>query len=119
MSIERSYYVISGFDLTGFKTDKYDDWKWTNEGERFTCNQEKGEIQLFNDHMRDLHLYLGYIFSANDEYDFDTTKINYESFEFQKPYVINKLNELIDIGVIDRDILDYAKYEIIVFEECS
>lgn len=119
MSIKRSYYVIAGLDLTGFKTDKYDRWSWTDEGERYTYNQTKGEIQLFDDPMSGLFLYLGYIFSANDEYDFETTKINYESFAYQRPYVVNKLNELIDIGVIDRSVLDSAKYEIIVFEECS
>lgn len=119
MSIERSYYVIAGFDLTGFETDKYDDWKWTDEGEKYSCNQAKGEIQLFEDPMSGSFLYLGYILSANDEYDFKTTKIGCNDFENKIHDVSNELNNLVDIGIISKDALNSCEFEVIVFEECS
>lgn len=55
MSVERNYYVIGGYDLTGFKTEKYDDWRWTEQGEEYTCSQINGEIQLFDDPMNGSH----------------------------------------------------------------
>ena len=120
MSINRNYYVIAGYDLTRFVTSKYDDWKWTEEGEMFTCNQSKGYIQLFDDPMDSSHLYLGYILGNGDEYEFDTTKINLNEVSRQEEYVLNKLRQLIDIGIV-KNVFESQdlKYEIIVFEECT
>lgn len=47
MSYTERSYIIAGVDLTGFQTDKYEEWKWTDEGERYTCYQTRGKIQLF------------------------------------------------------------------------
>ena len=33
MSVDRRYYLINGYDLTGMDCDKLEDWKWTDEGE--------------------------------------------------------------------------------------
>ena len=44
MSMESHYYVVAGYDLTGNETDKFKDWKWSDEGEDYICNQGKGEI---------------------------------------------------------------------------
>lgn len=119
MSIVRNYYVIVGYDLTDWKTDKYDGWKWTDDGEEYTCYQVKGRIQLFDDPMCGEHLYLGYIFASGDQYDFETVKVNTAEFERQMPHVSNKLDQLIDIGVISKDIFesDSFRYEVIIFEE--
>lgn len=46
MSVDRNYYVIAGYDLTGMETDKFDDWKWSEDGEKYTCYHRKGKIQL-------------------------------------------------------------------------
>ena len=118
MSICRNYYVIAGYDLTGFETDKYDDWQWTDKGEEYHCNHTKGEIQLFNDQMRGEYLYFGYVLAAGDQYDFKTTKFTSTSIERQLPYVAVKLNELVNLGVISKDVYDHINYEVIVFEEC-
>ena len=45
MSVSRDFYVIAGYDLTGWDTDKLRDWKW-EEGEEYICNHSKGNIQL-------------------------------------------------------------------------
>lgn len=119
MSVIQSCYVIVGVDLTGFQTDKYNEWKWTNEGENFTCYQSKGKIQLFDDPMNGEFLYLGYIFTAGDQYEFETVKINLEEIEKQRPYVMEKLKQLINMGVISENIYksNSTKYELIVFNE--
>lgn len=84
MSISREYYVICGYDITGCKTDKFDDWQWTKEGENFTCYKRKGKIQLFTDPMCEDYLSLGYIFANMDEYD-DSGKyaLDYMDIEYR------------------------------------
>ena len=120
MSVNKNYYVIAGCDLTPFRTKKYEEWKWTEEGKRFTCNQRKGYIQLFDDPMDSSYLYLGYILASGDEYSFETTKINLNEVARQQPYVFYKLRQLINDNVISDMFLSRdLKYEVIVFEECS
>lgn len=118
MSINKSYYVIAGYDLTDYKTDKYESWKWTDEGEQFLCYQSNGRIQLFDDHMSNGHLYLGYILAAGDEYFFETTKFDMENASVVQPSVMSDLTRLVDTGVISLDAKFKLKYQIIVFEEC-
>lgn len=121
MSMNANYYVIVGYDLTNWKTDKYKDWRWTDEGEEFTCYQSKGHIQLFDDPMSGNHLYLGYVLANGDEYEFKTSKINTWELTEVEPEVLYSLKHLIDIGIINKNIFiskDF-KYEIIVFEECT
>ena len=37
MSMEKTTYVILGYDFTNHKTEKYDEWKWSKEWEDYTC----------------------------------------------------------------------------------
>lgn len=115
MSISRNYYVIAGYDLTGFATDKFEDWKW-DDGEEYFCYQTKGRIQLFDDPMNGDYLYLGYVFAKLDMYEAETVKFNLNDIKMYEPYVCNKLRQLIDDGIIT---LNDFKYEVIVFEECT
>ena len=119
MSVSKKYYVIAGYDLTRFRTNNYEDWKWTKEGEELTYNQRKGCIQLFDDPMSGLHLYLGYILASADEYEFETVKINWAEASRQEPLVCQKLKQLIDANVMP-DVFNSKdlRYELIVFEEC-
>jgi len=120
MSVEKKYYVIVGYDLTGYETDKFDDWKYTEEGERYIYNHTKGEIQLFDDPMCGEHLYFGYILAFGDEYKFETTMFNNADISRQIPYVKNKLLQLQqEIGVILKDPHFEPDMRIIVFEECT
>lgn len=119
MSINRDYYVIAGYDLTGCYTDKINDWKWEDEGEKYFCNQSKGNIQLFDDPMSGEYLYLGYVLANGDEYCFETTKFDINVANQVEIDVKNTLEKLIDIGVININEKPYPKYQIIVFEECT
>jgi hypothetical protein len=118
MSIDKNYYAIAGFDLTPYKTDKFDDWKWEDENEKYFCYQRKGNIQLFDDPMSGSHLYLGYILGDGDEYELKPIKFNI--IEVEKHY--SEVNEILDCltcsGVID---LGYhnVPFGVIVFEECT
>lgn len=117
MSINKNYYVIAGFDLTKYKTDKFDDWKWEEESEKLFCYQRKGNIQLFDDPMSGSHLYLGYILGSGDEYEFRTVKTDTVEIESRYVEVKNTLNYLNHIGVINVEPSD-IEYKLIVFEEC-
>lgn len=119
MSINKSYYVIAGYDLTNYKTDKYEDWKWTNEGEQFLCYQVKDRIQLFDDHMSGSHLYLGRILAAGDEWDFETTKFGVIDVQESFGDVTWALYRLQHEGVVSKDANNVPVFQIIAFEECS
>lgn len=119
MSISKNYYTIAGYDLTGWDTDKYEDWKWTDESEKYTCYQRKGQIQLFDDPMSGSYLYFGYVLAEGDEYEFNTTKFDAEIINQVKENVKGELTKLIDLGVISKDPKFKPKYEVIVFEECT
>ena len=119
MSMEKNYYVIAGYDLTNYKTDKYEDWKWTDDGEQYICYQFKGSIQLFDDPMNEDHLYLGYVLASGDQYYFKTTKLRInEILDMQTRMAVKlKLRYLVEAGVVfpEAESLDC---EVIIFEEC-
>ena len=120
MSVSKNYYVIAGCDLTPYRTSKYDDFKWTPEGEQLTHYQQKGRIQFFNDPMDGRYLYLGYILACGDEYDFPTVKFNMKTFAMQEQYVRDKIKQLVISGILSPEACSMGiKYEIIVFEECT
>ena len=123
MSIETNYYVIVGFDLTKYKTSKFDDWRWEDENEKYFCNQSKGHIQFFDDPMSGNHLYLGYVLANGDQYEFKTAKFNICDFEEELPNVYDEMQDIIehlkDVGAIDYKYLFDIKYELIIFEECT
>lgn len=118
MSVERSYYLINGYDLTGAETDKFDDWKWTSEGEDYTNCQCREKIQLFDDPMSGTHLYLGYILAAGDQYGFETVKIDEEEVIRSRGCVKEQLIKLQELGIITKDPKFKPKLELIMFEEC-
>lgn len=117
MSINKNYYVIAGYDLTYLKTEKFEDWRWTDEGEKWMCNQVKGRIQLFDDPMCGDYLYLGFIFAAGDECDFQTTKFDIIDINNAFESVTRMLSWLQSEGVIRRDPNNVPEYKIIAFVE--
>ena len=117
MSVDRSYYLINGYDLTGWDCDKLIDWKWTDEGEDYFCYQRKGKIQLFDDPMSGTYLYLGYILAAGDQYEFETTKLNDEEIIRSRGYVKEELVKLQELGIITKDPHFVPKLQLIMFEE--
>ena len=78
MSMERTDYVILGFDLTPYMDKIYtEEWCTDENIDMWESYQSKGHVQLFSDPMSGLHLYFGYILSAQNEYDkSETIKIN-------------------------------------------
>lgn len=119
MSVDRNYYLINGYDLTGMYCDKLKDWKWTDEGEDYFCYQRKGKIQLFDDPMRGSHLYLGYILATGDQYGFETDKIDSKEVVRSNGYVKAELVKLQELGIITKDPHFVPKLQLIMFEECT
>jgi len=118
MSMESSYYVIAGYDLTGCETDKFQDWKWTEEGEDYINNQCKGEIQFFDDPMSGSYLYFGYVLADGDEYSFNTEMFDVSDIEQCSGKVKSELVKLQEMGIITKDPHFNPVFKIIVFEEC-
>lgn len=119
MSVVSNYYVIAGYDLTGMDTDKFRDWKWSDEREKYICNQTKGHIQLFDDPMSGCHLYFGYILASGDAYGYDTSKFKVDDVNGIYGDVKAELVKLIEMGVITEDPNLIPEYQIIAFEECT
>lgn len=130
MSAFIKYYVIAGYDLTKYKTDKFDNWRWTSENDDYLSYKNKDKIKLFDlyDHMngKELYcrkLYLGYILACGDEYEFDTTKIPLVKPIAHINEVDDALSKLEQIGIIKSDdnvlLNDILEYQIIVFREIN
>lgn len=112
MGMEATHYTIIGYDLTGCKTNKFDDWRWTEEGERFFAYQSKGYIQFFDDGN---YLYFGYILSENSEYGDRESMCSIGDIQRPIPYIKARLRGLVSDGVIND--IDYEKIRLISFVE--
>lgn len=119
MSIDKNYYVIAGYDLTEAMTDKYEDWKWEDEGEQYRYNQINGRVQLFDDPMSGSHLYLGFIIASGDEYYFETQTFNPWHVTDLKQDVDKVADELVKFEIIDDAKAKHIRFQIIAFEECT
>ena len=120
MSLFKNYYVIAGYDLTGYATEKYEDWKWTDEGEQYICRQRKGNVQLFDDPCNGEHFYFGYVLANGDQYEFHTTSIDLTDLDTIRYDIVDtKLRELYDLGIIDRFYGITSQFKVFVFEEVS
>jgi hypothetical protein len=117
MSVNKNYYVIAGYDLTNLKTDKFEDWRWTDDGEKWLCYQVNGNIQLFDDPMCGDYLYLGFILAAGDEYDFKTTQFDIADINNAFGDTALALSLLQNKGVIESNINSVPEYKIIAFVE--
>jgi len=120
MSVEKRYYVIGGYDLTRYRTDKYGDWMLSGEYDSFINNRFKNEIQIFDDPMDAMYLYFGKILHAADEYEFNPFMMEFSDIWLDQDNVRSKLIELINIGVVKENARSelLCPYKIIVFEEC-
>jgi hypothetical protein len=119
MSLYKNYYIIAGYDLSAYQTDKYEDWKWTDEGEQYICRHSKGNIQLFDDPCNGDHFYLGYVLVHGDQYEFNTTVIDLKDVPTHRADVEDVLFELYKIGVIDNYFDCVGQYNVFVFEEVT
>lgn len=118
MSVESNYYVIAGYDLTGYETKEYDDYKYSKEIEKLTDNQAVGNIQLFDDSVCGSNLYLGYIFVTRKAYSFETQVLDVEKMWQIEALVHECLKMLCEFGAVDSESLTQCKYQLIAFEKC-
>lgn len=116
MGMEATHYTIIGYDLTAYKTDKFDNWKWTEDGEKFCNYQLKGNFQFFDDPTSGNYLYFGFILSENNEYGDEKSAYFIEDIHQRIPDVESKLKELIETGILSDD-AHYEKIQFISFVE--
>lgn len=119
MSVRSDFYVIVGYDLTSCETERYKEWKYTDEGEKYHCNQFKDKIQFFDDPMSGNYLYFGYILAEGEVYEFETTKFDADDIYQAKIKVQGELLKLIKLGVIQEDAYTKRICYVIAFEEVS
>lgn len=126
MSSERHDYIILGFDLSSYKGQIYtDEWCTDENIDKWECCQTRGNIQLFTDPMSGLHLYFGYILSAQDEYDNpETTKISLrdEDIEHMEEIFDKVMDSLMESKLISKSMQeviaeDNVPFEVICFSE--
>lgn len=119
MSIEKNYFVIAGYNLSNYKTESFDDWKWSEDGEWHLSYQRKGRIQLFDDPMSGEHLYFGYILGKGDQYEFRTVEFSPVDLENVKGEVDQELRYLMEAGAIRWPYNgENLNFRVFVFEEC-
>lgn len=115
MSMEKTTYVILGYDLANHKTEKYDDWRWSEEWEEYTCSQINGEVQLFDDDND--KLFLGYVLAMSEEYEhIDPIQYSIHNFNKIEGRVIEKISRLQEIGVIEDTGKFNLEYKLIIFD---
>lgn len=126
MSMHRNDYIIMGFDLTPYRGKIYtEEWCTDENIDKWENYQSEGQVQLFSDPMSGLHLYFGYILSAQDEYDTSKAiKINladsneldfYEKYDLVLGNLINSNLFSLPLKNIVSD--DKVPFEIICFTE--
>lgn len=116
MGVKATHYTIIGYDLTPFMTDKFNNWKWTEEGENYLNCQLKGHIQFFDAPTSGNYLYFGYILSENSEYGDEKSSYLIEEIQRQIPTVQTRLKECIKNGIVSGD-AEQEKIRFISFVE--
>lgn len=118
MSVNAEVYLIVGLDVEPYLTEKFDDWKWTEEGEKYTDYCTEGEVQFIEDGMCGTYTYFGYIVSNIDEvYESYKKEIDENADEIIIK-IAKKILELVNLGILKEDVLE-KDVKPILFTHCS
>jgi len=118
MSLEKNYFVIIGYNIMDYITDKFSNWVDTEEFEKYAYNHNVNTIQLFNDPVGGCHLYFGKIIAMGDEYSFENSSFDINELYKAKDEVIEEVLNLNTKGIF-KDIFNLLdKMQIITFMEC-
>lgn len=114
------YYVIAGYDLTGMKTDKFEEWRYTEEGEEYLGidSKQKNYYHFFEDMTYDtceFYLYFGHILSVLDEHKFNTDMFDMTQIEVFSNRMKTELKSFQEDGIIKEG---NPPFKIILLEEC-
>lgn len=104
MSINKKTFLILGCDIKDCKTDKFEDWYWSEEGEKWQYYISEGNVQIINDGMNGKYMYLGYIIAMiEDDYSNYKKDIDDEYFGMYALKTMQLIKYLCDIEVLDED----------------
>lgn len=111
MSMVSTHYVIAGYDLSKRRHLLDDSWKWTDDGEKWTCMASDGHIQVLLDIQENPSLYFGFIIARVDEYNEKNIKISLDTILKEKEAVDKALKE---VGFPASIIENLPDYEILI-----
>lgn len=118
MSTNCEIFLILGCDVDNYITEKYEEWRWSEEGERYTEYQAEEEMQFIEDGMCGMYNYFGYIISnIEDFYGKCTKELSNDVFN-KRDDIIAELKKLVDIGVLKEDVLN-KELKLILFNHCT
>lgn len=121
MSMECTYYVIYGWDITSLVDgEKLEDYRWNHGGdEKYFCNQCSGHVQIWDGGASADHTYLGFCVWCAEEYNYDCDGF-FDLKEFNDSCSIydDIFGELVKYGVIEKS-KNIGRPRIICFAEWS
>lgn len=117
MSVSKETFLIVGCDIKDRLTDKFEDWYWSEEGEKWHCFATEGNLQIIDDGMCGEYIYLGYIIaSIEDDYSSFYKEIDSRHLSDYALEVMHGLQELIDFGVLNREECEDIGIKTILFK---
>lgn len=118
MSVYSQIFLIIGCDVKDFVTEKYKEWRDSEEGERYTEYQTEEEMQFIEDGMCGMYNYFGYIISNIEDFYGECTKELSNDVFNKRDDIIAELRKLVDIGVLKEDVLN-EEMKLILFNHCT
>lgn len=118
MSVDAEAYLIVGLNVKPYLTEKFEDWKWTDDGEKFTdyCNEDN--VQFIIDGMCGNYTYFGYIIGKIEEMYGNYSKEIDCNYALIPEKVNDNLIYLVHQGILKEEVL-HQQLKMILFNHCS
>lgn len=119
MSVNKEIFLIIGCDIKDYLSDKFKDWYWTKDGEKYHDYKTKGNIQIIDDGMSGIYTYFGYIIANfEDDYGNHCEEIDFKNIDEISVEVESELQELINREIMDKEKCKDLKMKVILFNHC-
>lgn len=117
MSVNKETFLIIGCDIKDCLTEKFEDWYWSKDGEKYHDYQRKGNIQIIDDGMSGQYTYFGYIVANfEDDYGKHCEEIDFKNIDEMSVEVEIELQKLINRGIVDKEKCKDLKTKVILFD---
>lgn len=116
MSVYSRYFLLAGYDLTELRTDKFGDWRYTEEGQDYFTFRQKKNICFFDGLEIGNELYFGYVLAVENEYEFCTEMCDMTEMERISEIMKQELESFQEDGIIKEG---SPPFKIILFGESA
>lgn len=122
MSMEYSYYVIIGYDITQMiiETEALSEWAF-EDGSKYFDYGFVNNVQIFNDPAENEHVYLGKIIWCAEEFNYQGNEIRDFDSNLMDKHDCEKINEIFEAlrvnGFVDIEARLDDKPKLICFVE--